>query len=112
MFKFIKFWTKSKNVNSPRYKKDLASHLDGRALKYVTERKNDVDEVIGRSGAIIVREDELLVYADSTVLFRTKIENLQAWELLSAEGVVITAPDIENGDVERTIIAYYTYWRK
>jgi len=33
-------------------------------------------------------------------------------KLLSLEGVILTAPDLEHGCAERTIIAYYTYYRK
>lgn len=105
-------WTKSKNPNSKRYKNDLAAYLDGRALKCVTERINGIEEIIGKSGAIIRKEDELLVYADQDVLLRAKIADLSAGELLSLEGVVITAPDLERGGEERTVIAYYSYWRE
>ena len=43
---------------------------------------------------------------------RCRIEEMQAWELLSKDGVVITGPDIESGGQERTIIAFYVYHRK
>ncbi len=113
MFKKSKSsWTKSKNVNSKRYKNDLANYLDGKQLKCVTERINGIEEVVGKSGAIIKKDDELLVYSSQDVLLRTKIIDLQAWELLSLEGVVITAPDIEHGGEERSIIAFYSYWRQ
>lgn len=114
MFKFIKVWTKSKNEKSPRYRRDFARELDGMHIKYVTERINDNDDVIGRNGALIVKpdQDEFLVYASSDVIFRCKIPELAAWQLLSGDGVVLTAPDMEHGGVERTIIAYYTYHRK
>lgn len=112
MLKKAKHWTKSKNINSKRYKTDLANYLDGRTLKCVTERVNGIEEVIGHKGAIIKKEDELLVYASQEVLLRTKILDLQAWELLSLEGVVITAHDMEHGGEERSIIAYYSYWRE
>ena len=46
------------------------------------------------------------------VLFRTKIEWLYAWELMSLDGVVITAPDLEHDGAERTVIAFYSYWRQ
>ncbi len=104
---------KSKNPDSKRYKRDMAQHLDGRALKCVLEKKEDgIEEVIGHDGSIIVKEDELLVYASMDVILRTKIVDLSAWELLSLEGVVITAPDLEHGGTVRSIIAYYKYWRK
>jgi hypothetical protein len=40
------------------------------------------------------------------------VDDLQIWELLSRDGVVLTGPDLENGGVERTVIAYYVYYRK
>ena len=111
MFGKKKHWTKSKNINSKRYKNDLANYLDGRHLKCVTERIDGIEEVIGKSGAIIKKEDELIIYSSQDIVLRTKIDDLYAWELLSLEGVVITAHDLEHGGEERSIIAYYSYWR-
>ena len=111
--KFFQRFFKSKNPDSKRYKRDMAEHLNGRALKCVLEKKEDgIEEVIGHDGSIIVKDDELLVYASMDVVLRTKIEKLSAWELLSLEGVVITAPDIEHGGKVRSVVAYYKYWRK
>ena len=112
MLKKTKHWTKSKNINSKRYKNDLANYLNGRQLKCVTERIEGIEEVIGHSGSILRKDDELIVYASQEVILRTKIEYLYAWELLSLEGVTITAIDLEHGGVQRTIIAFYSYWRK
>jgi hypothetical protein len=36
---------------------------------------------------------------------------MQASELLSKEGAIITAPDLEKGGEMRTIIVYYVYFR-
>ena len=112
MPKPTRHWTRAKNINSKRYKRDLAAYLDGRALKCVTERINGIEEVVGKSGAIIKKDDELLIYSSQDVLFRTKIDWLYAWELMSLDGVVITAPDLEHDGVERTVIAFYSYWRQ
>ncbi len=112
MFKKGKHWTKSKNVNSKRYKNDLANYLDGRSLKCVCEKVEGIEEVVAKKGSIIRKEDELIVYASQDVVMRADVLDLQAWELLSLEGVVITAPDKEHGGVERTIVAYYSYWRE
>ena len=101
--------------------------LDGRSIKYVTERFPDKetepdageaggaasgDIVIGRAGALILKDGELLVYSDENVLFRADINELDASELMSFEGVILSAPDLEHGRCVRTIIAYYTYYRK
>ena len=104
--------TKSKNPDSKKFKRDMAYAVCGQHIKYVTEKKNDVDEVIGRNGGLNIRNDEFIVYASAKVLFRCKIDELQIWELLSRDGVVLTGPDLENGGVERTVIAYYVYYRK
>lgn len=109
--KIVERATKSKNPDSKRYKWDMAKQMCGHHIKYVTEKRNGVDEVIGRSGGLNIRDDELLVFASADVLMRCKIEQMQAWELLSKDGVVITAPDLEHSGEERTIIVYYVYYR-
>ena len=105
------YLTQSKNPDSKRYKWDMAKRICGHHVKYVTERKDDVEEVIGRSGSLNIREGELLVYASFDVLMRCKIEEMNAAELLSHDGVVITAPDLEHGGEIRTIVVHYVYYR-
>ena len=109
--KLFKRLTKSKNPDSKRYRYDMAQRICGHHVKYVTERIDNVDEVIGRSGGLNIRGDELLVYASFKVLMRCKIADMEASELLSKDGVVITAPDLENGGKIRTVIVYYVYYR-
>ena len=105
-------WTKSKNPDSKRYKLDMAAHLHGMPLKCVCEKINGIEEIIGKSGSITVNDGELLVYSSMDVLFRCKVSEMSAWELMSLDGVVITAPDLEHDGEERTIVAHYTYWRQ
>ena len=90
----------------------MAEKLNGKHIKYVVERLEDEDYVIGKEGALILKEDELLVFSSADVVFRCKVDELQASELLSLEGVILTAPDIEHGGRERCVIAYYTYYIK
>lgn len=111
MWKVFEKLTKSKNPESKRYRMDMAKRICGHHVKYVTERKDDVEEVIGRSGGLNIRDDELLVFASADVLMRCKIADMQVAELLSHDGVVITAPDLEHGGAVRTIIVYYVYYR-
>lgn len=111
MWKVFEKLTKSKNPESKRYRMDMTKRICGHHVKYVTERKDDVEEVIGRSGGLNIRDDELLVFASADVLMRCKIADMQAAELLSHDGVVITAPDLEHGGAVRTIIVYYVYYR-
>ena len=103
--------TNAKNPDSKRYKWEMARQICGHHVKYVTEEINGTHEVIGRSGGLNIKNDELLVFASADVLFRCKIDDLQAWELLSKDGVIISGPDNAHGGVERTIIVYYVYYR-
>ena len=102
---------KKNDPNSKQYRWAMARRMCDHHIRYVTEKINGVEEVIGKNGGLNIRDDELLVFASADVIFRCKIEEMQAWELLSKDGVVITAPDLEHGGVERTIIVFYVYYR-
>ena len=109
---FSRLKRKPKKPNSKEYRWEMARMVCGQHIKYVTERKDDVEIVIGRNGGLNIRNDEFIVYASADVVFRCKVEELQASELLSKDGVVLTGPDLEHGGVERTVIAFYVYYRK
>ena len=108
---FARLFGGKKNPDSLAYRQEMAQKIAGHRIRYVTEKINGVDEVIGRNGGLNIRDDELIVFASSDVLLRCKVEQMQAWELLSKDGVVITAPDLEHGGRERTVIVYYVYYR-
>ena len=108
----LKRLTKSKNPDSKKFKREMAYAVSGQHIKYVTENRNGVDEVIGRSGGLNIRNDEFIVYASADVVFRCPIDELEIWELMSRDGVVLTGRDLEHGGVERTVIAHYVYYRK
>lgn len=110
--KVWKHFTKSKNPESPRFRRDMAEKINGLHVKYVTERREDNEDVIGRNGGVNIRDNELIVFASSDVVFRAEIDKLSIWELLSNDGAVLTGPDLEHGGIERTIIIHYTYYRK
>ncbi len=107
-----KQFPKGKNTKSKKYRRALADYLDGRALKCVTERIDGVEELVGKGGAIIKKDGELLVYSSQDVIMRVNVDELEAWELMSLDGVVITAPDIEHGGEIRSVIAFYSYYRE
>ena len=91
----FKLFSRKKDPNSKAYRWEMAKQMANHHIRYVTEKVNGVDEVIGRNGG----------------LNSCKIDQMQAWELLSKDGVVITAPDLEHGGKERTIIVFYVYYR-
>lgn len=89
-----------------------AAELHGQAIKYVTERVNDNDNVVGRGGSISVRNGELLLFSSDTILLRSDVSETDASYLLSGDGVVLTAPNKEENGRERNYIAYFVYYRK
>lgn len=112
MFKFIKQFIVSKNENARSFRRDMAKQLNGRKLKYVTERIGDEDYVIGKEGFLIRKNDELAVLSTDNTVFRAKTDTLQMNELLSFDGIILTGEDLEHDGKKRCVIAYYTYYRK
>lgn len=102
---------KNKNPNSKAYRREMAKRICGHHVRYITEKIDGVEEVIGKEGSLSVRDGELLVFGSGEILLRCLVDEMQAWELLSRDGVVITAKDMEHGGVERTVIVYYVYYR-
>jgi hypothetical protein len=82
------------------------------SIRYVTERIDDNDNVIGRGGSLSLRGEEFLVFSSNEILLRAKVADLDASDLLSGDGVVLTAPNLEDGGKVRTVIAYFVYYRK
>ena len=101
-----------KDHNSAKARRSRAAELHGQAIKYVTERVDDNDNVVGRGGSISVRNDELLLFSSEKILFRADVDSLEASYLLSGDGVVLTAKNLEDGGREHSYIAYFVYHRK
>lgn len=93
------------------FKTDMARRMTEKRLKYATERDGDTDTVIGKNGGFNVRDGQLIVSADNGVIFRCSIAEMDVSELMSLEGAIISAPDLEHGGKRRTIVAYYVYYR-
>ena len=111
MLKLFKRLTKPRNENSLRFKQEMAERMNGKHIKYVTEREDNTDIVIGHDGCLALRDGELIVLSDGVVKFRVKVAEMTASELMSLEGIILSGPDIEHGGVYRTVIAYYKYYR-
>ena len=105
------FFNKKKKVGSKAYRRETAERISGKRIRYVTENIDGIEEVIGKDGAISIKGDQLIVSTYAKTNMRCNIDEMDAWELLSKDGVVITAPDIERGGEVHTIIAHYVYYR-
>ena len=63
----FKLFSRKKDPNSKAYRWEMARQMANHHIRYVTEKRNGVDEVIGRNGGLNIRDDELIVFASSDV---------------------------------------------
>ncbi|MDD4124787.1 MAG: hypothetical protein WC082_15520 [Victivallales bacterium] len=111
MFIFKKKEKIPKDTNSVEFRRYMARKLDGRKVRYVLEKEGSNSRVIGKDGFLSVYGDEISVICGEKTLFRAKVDNLtDCWEFISLEGVTLTAFDLTTSR-ERTVMAYYTYYR-
>ncbi len=108
---FSKLFSRSKPGTSA-YRRRMAKELHGLAVKYVTERREGNDDVIGRGGALALHGDEFLVYSSGDILLRADPALMDASYLMSGDGVVITAPDKLRDGAVRTVIVHFVYHRR
>ena len=107
--RIFKHYTKPKNENSVRFRREMAKKLDKRAIKYVGQRDESMGEtIIGKNGMINLRDGELILISSDKIVFRCKIDELRASELMSLEGVILSGPNLEQGGAECSVVAYYT----
>ena len=87
----------------------MAKKLDKRSIKYCSERGEDGSEVIiGKNGMINLRDGELILLSSDKVVFRGRIGEFSASELMSLEGVILEGPNLEENGRFRRVVAYYT----
>ena len=100
------------NTKSRSYRLARARELHGLVIRYVTERHGDNDDVIGRGGNLSVRGEEFLLFSSGEILLRANVAELDVSHLMSGDGVILTAPNLEEGGRVRTMTAHYVYHRK
>ena len=101
-----------KNPESMAYRLERAKELHGQAVKYVTERIDGNDDIIGRGGALAIHEDKFIVDSSGERIFVCYIKDLDASWLMSGNGAVITGPNILEDGRFRTITVHFVYHRK
>lgn len=97
---------------SPAFRRAFAEKINNRHVRYVTERFEGIEEIVGREGHLNILPcgDELAVTCGIQEIFRAKIDELSMWELMSNDGVVLEGFDLASGK-HREITAFYKYYR-
>ena len=109
---FSKIFGKNKNPASYAFRLEKARELHGQVIKYVTEHRNGNEDVIGRGGALTLKNDEFIVDSSGDRLFVCNVRDLEACTLMSGDGVIIKGPNLlEEGRI-RTITVHFVYYRK
>ncbi|MBQ8532994.1 MAG: hypothetical protein IJ432_06180 [Clostridia bacterium] len=90
--------------------------MDGREIKYVTKRTRNEDgtvreEILGKTGRIIVLGDEIRVMCGETDVFRCAVADAEYYLLMSGDGITVSGINSINGE-KMDIIVYYLYHRK
>lgn len=109
---FKKLFTAKKTTDSYAFKLERAKELHGQPVKYVTEHRNDNEDVIGRGGAMCLKGDEFIVDSSGDRLFVTNVADLEASYLMSGDGVIIKGKNKLEGGKMRTITVHFVYYRK
>ena len=109
---FSRIFGVGKNPTSYQYRLGKAKELHGQVIKYVTEHRNDNEDVIGRGGSLALHEDTFIVDSSGERLFVTAVKDLEASRLMSGDGVEISGPDILSDGIYRCITVHFVYYRK
>ena len=109
---FKKIFNIGKRPGSYSYRLEKARELHGQSIKYVTERRNDNDDVIGRGGNLTLKDDCFIVDSSGDRIFVCKVCELDLSMLMSGDGVIVSGPDLLNGGRHRSITVHFVYYRK
>ena len=101
-----------KNPDSFAYKLERAKKLHGQAVKFVTERVDGNENIIGRGGSLAIHEDTFIVDSSGDRIFVCYIKDLEANWLMSGNGAVITGPNLLEDGKMRTMTVHFVYHRK
>ena len=107
-----KIFGKGKSPDSYAFKLERARELHGQPVKYVTEHRNGNEDVIGRGGALCLKNNEFIVDSSGDRIFVTDIADLEASYLMSGDGVIIKGKNKLESGKERTITVHFVYYRK
>ena len=95
---------------------DVLQKMDGREVKYITKRVRDEngnpkEEILGKSGRVVVINGEIRVMCGAEDVFRAMAEDSEYYILMSGNGMTVRGVNSINGE-KMEITVYYTYYRK
>ena len=110
------FWFKKKKKDSTADRALVLSQMDGRQVKYVTQRIRDEngtpkEMILGKEGRMVVIDGEIRVMCGETDVFRCMADDAVFYTLLSGDGITVSGVNSLNNE-KMDIVVFYTYYRK
>ena len=84
--------------------------FDKRAVSHVVKRRGGDEQIIGRKGAITVKDDEIVILCNGSEVLRVDTKGAVMATLMSGNGVDIKGTD-QNGESVHAI-AYFSTLRQ
>ncbi len=109
---FKKLFAPKKQEGTAAYNRKMAEELHGLPVRYVTERKEDNDDVVGRGGHMSVYGDEFILDSSGDTIFRARVTELSVSYLMSGDGVILKGANLLENGRERTLTVHFVYHRK
>lgn len=86
--------------------------LHGKIIRYVTERVNGEELVLGRGGSTAVHNGQLIVLSSKEIVFRSLARETTVTYLMSGDGVTLTGANLERGGEVHTVTAFFVDYIK
>ena len=93
------------------YRLMMAEKFNNLIVESVTERVNNEEILIGKSGSVSIKDKTFILCCDGKVVFHGNAEEINVSELMSRNGIIISGYDDEKCE-ERTVVAHFSYYRK
>ena len=104
-------FSKKKPEDKPAFKRKMAERVCNAKLRYVTEWIDGKENVICHGGMANIRDNVLIISAQDKDIFRCKINDMKASNLMSLDGTIIEANDLAHDNKYRKITVFYVYYR-
>ena len=97
---------------TPLYRVEEAKKIHGQPVKYVTERIDGNDDIVGRGGSVTVVDDRLIIDSSGERLFACPTREVDISWLMSGNGVIISGANLFEDGRKRTLTVHFVYYRK
>ncbi len=100
-----------KRENSRKFKLAQAEKFNNLVIESVTERVDNEEILVGKSGSTSMRQNRFIVCSEGNVVFEGDVFEISISELMSRNGIIIQGWDFDT-ERERTVVAHFSYYRK